>query len=106
MLEALKKKFFTSKQVLNKITNLNEISSSNSVCLKWVKAHVGHPGNETADKLAKNGADLLEDPIVVEGNKIPVVTGGFIRSSIREKVVTNTGNLIPALGRPNYSYLK
>ena len=39
---------------------LSELGTRSKVTLHWVKAHVGHPGNERADTLAKKGTTLTE----------------------------------------------
>ena len=36
---------------------LNSASARNHVTLRWIKAHAGHLGNETADTVARQGAD-------------------------------------------------
>ena len=54
-----------------------------SLTISWVKAHIGHPGNENADRLAKLGA-ADEENIAYD---VPNVSGNFLRSSLRTKVV-------------------
>lgn len=86
-LDTLHKKFINSAQVRDTIETLNRLAAQdNTVTLRWVKAHVGHPGNEKADELAKQGADLEKDPIRAEN--VPLVPSSFIRNSVREKVVS------------------
>jgi len=46
----------TSQLVFDTMALLNELGHDNTVSLNWVKAHVGHAGNEEADRLAKLGA--------------------------------------------------
>jgi len=58
---------------------LNEASKNNFIKLRWVKAHVGHIGNELADNLAKAGA--LEDKPAE--NDSPLVPGVIIKHEIR-----------------------
>jgi ribonuclease HI len=45
----------SSKTVLECKTWLNKLGSRNRVTLAWLKAHAGHPGNDRADWLAKEG---------------------------------------------------
>ena len=62
---------------------LNKIGSSNTVFLRWVKAHVGHVGNEAADGLAKAGA-LDEDLLVAD---LPLMTNKLLHNELRKLVV-------------------
>jgi len=45
-----------SQLVLDTMIALNELGHDNHITISWVKAHVGHKGNEEADRLAKLGA--------------------------------------------------
>ena len=49
-----------SRTVEKCINALNKLGKYNMVHIKWVKAHIGIPGNECADYLAKNGSTLGE----------------------------------------------
>ena len=49
-----------SKTVEKCIDALNNLGTYNKIHIKWVKAHVGTPGNECADYLAKKGSTLGE----------------------------------------------
>lgn len=49
------------KQIKLTIENLNKLATQNQVEIRWVKAHVGHPGNEIADELAKKGTEDIEN---------------------------------------------
>jgi ribonuclease HI len=45
----------SSKTVLECKTWINKLGTRNRVTLSWLKAHAGHPGNDRADWLAKEG---------------------------------------------------
>ena len=49
-----------SKTVDKCINALNKLGTYNKIHIKWIKAHVGTPGNECADFLAKKGSTLGE----------------------------------------------
>ena len=63
-LQALDSPVATSQLVLDTKKALNSAVKRWGKCIKlrWVKAHVGHPGNEIADQLAKQGSS---DPATV-----------------------------------------
>ena len=61
-LAALDKRTVKSDTVDRCIDTLNELGKKNTIHLRWVKAHVGIQGNETADFLAKQGTSLGEGP--------------------------------------------
>ena len=62
-LRALSGHIIKSKVVLNCIESLNTLAADRKVTLRWVKAHVGHVGNERADMLAKEGSELVVDGV-------------------------------------------
>ena len=87
----------TDSQALIKAINTHEVNSScinqlrtelkahsekRSINIKWIKAHIGHPGNEMADELAKDGASGL-------GNGPPIQVGSsnkVISSEVNAKM--------------------
>ena len=65
-LKALVSHEVSSTLVGSTIDSLNEVGEHNYITLHWIKAHAGHPGNEKADEVAKQGAlnpSLLSDEL-------------------------------------------
>lgn len=54
-IKALNKTVVRHKTVKECIESLNILAGSNKVRVRWIKAHIGYEGNETADELAKRG---------------------------------------------------
>ena len=62
-LKAIQQPCVNSRLILDTILALTNAGEHNTITLHWVKAHVGNPGNEKADELAKTGA---EDPTLLD----------------------------------------
>jgi ribonuclease HI len=66
----------TSTTVLKAIKDLNDLGNiCDEIKLVWIKAHVGHIGNELADKLAKEGSSKenkiqIDTPFIAFKNKL------------------------------------
>lgn len=60
---AINKPFTESKEATQCASALQTLSEKHRITLNWIKAHVGHEGNEEVDDLAKQGttADPTED---------------------------------------------
>ncbi|KAL5272328.1 hypothetical protein ACHWQZ_G000521 [Mnemiopsis leidyi] len=63
---------------------LNDLGRANNVLLRWIPAHKGHEGNETADRLAKNGANNCDEPELV---KLPI-PHGVCYAALRRKTLS------------------
>ena len=71
-----------STLVKNTVLLLNALAENNIVEIQWVKAHVGHHGNETADALAKAGA--LDRTL--QANDTPLSSNHSLRVKLRKCV--------------------
>ncbi len=68
-LQALASIQVRSRLVRNCVETLNEAARDIDFTIHWVKAHVGNPGNEDADKLAKEGA---KNPAHIAPDRLPL----------------------------------
>ena len=82
--KALAKKTVTSISVKNCVTELNKAADIRKVMIRWVRAHVGYPGNELADELAKHGAMHPPDAITIL--EIPLSPAG-VRRAIKDHLL-------------------
>ena len=60
-IKSLENHIISSKTVLDTANLLNTLGDSNKVYIKWIPGHRGYDGNEIADQLAKNGANIQID---------------------------------------------
>lgn len=57
--------------MVSEVRRRQEVLGEGAVKLGWVKAHVGIPGNERADALAKEGAEKMES------DELQITEGGL-----------------------------
>ena len=69
----------TSKLISEARDILNTASTGARIEIRWIKAHVGHYGNELADQLAKDGA-------------LGMGTGPYRNTSVSSKVISRMVN--------------
>jgi ribonuclease HI len=81
--QAVCKETHTSKTELKCIKSINNLSMLAHVTIRWVKAHVGIPGNEKADDYAKKGV-LERDSTELE--IVPPSISNF-KNELEEKLI-------------------
>ena len=59
-IKAVYKYIITNQTVKETKQAINKLSQRNKVNISWIPAHIGHAGNEIADRLAKRGAENRE----------------------------------------------
>ncbi len=81
------KRYVTPSRTLERcMTALNTLGTRTSVILRWIKAHVGHRGNEMADDLAKQGAKG-QDFNVVSLQNVPAPYS-YLTTKVEEGICT------------------
>ena len=79
-IKALSSTSINSIQVKTIISALNELGKSNSVSVRWVPGHMGVPGNERADELAREGSSTLP----IGPPPFVPIPAGAIKNEIRQ----------------------
>ena len=84
LLKALSKAYSISKTIVNLHNSMNSTSTNHYVSIEWVPGHMGHYGNELADKLA-NIREVVSSA-ELERNK-PPIPQAFFKSKIRSYII-------------------
>jgi ribonuclease HI len=79
---ALSSTYINKICVKNAVDKLNQLGHQNYVKLCWIKSHVGHEGNEKADKLAKEGASKRSHFV----SDRPRISMKVIKTMVKQKV--------------------
>ena len=74
-----------SKTVKCMRSALNSLGGTNEVVIEWIKAHVGYSGNERADELAQEGAEVRVPGCEPLHPLSKAITSRHIKKSIEEK---------------------
>ena len=85
VLHALNSFVVESKTVKCMRKALNTLANTNEVVIEWIKAHVGHLGNERADELAKEGAEVRVPGCEPIHPLSKAITSRHIKNSIEKK---------------------
>ena len=72
MVKALTTHEVNSQCINNLRHSLNKVGKNAPTYINWIKAHIGHEGNELADELAKEGAEG-------NGNGPPIMVGSSMQ---------------------------
>ena len=72
--------------------NISLLSKHNKVVLQWIPAHVGIAGNETADKLAKEGSKLPQPKLPMSYPEAKTL----LKNSFRSEWKNRNGNYDPS----------
>ena len=92
-LMALNKRTANSSMVKECNQTLNQLSTHNKIELRWIKAHIGLPGNESADKLAKEGCTKA-----LQKHNITPIPDSLIKQKTCDRAKHNTFNTFKRIG--------
>jgi ribonuclease HI len=81
-LMAINSNIITSTLVSQTVKELQKLSLTNEVVLKWIPAHTGYMGNEIADQCAKAGSEKPTKRLR-NGTTVPSTSIGTPKSNIR-----------------------
>ena len=97
-LMAMDSRMTSSRLVHETKVKWNHVGTYNQVTLHWIKAHVGHEGNELADNLAKDGIKFPETPVLL--------TKAWIKSFLKEKLIQKWDKQWLQTGPDKYRHTK
>ena len=84
-------KSFNKRKITNSITlecinMLNKLGEKNKVTVAWIPGHRGFEGNELADKLAKEGAQLTKEStiksVIPHSHKLKIIKNHYSQSQL------------------------
>jgi len=86
-------------QVIKETSRRQANLGPDAVRFGWVKAHVGIPGNEMADQIAKEGTEVVEP-------ERPQITEGGLKQAWKKKREAESRVMGAGIGRVNYVYCR